>query len=69
MSNNSTLITYKDILRLNNIADKILLKAANTELSLIISPIKHIEDIKSYKIIKTTNIFNTKQNENLQNNI
>lgn len=65
MSDSSTLITYKDILKLNDIADKISSKAGNTELSLIISPIKHIEDIKSYKIIKTTNIFNTKQDKNL----
>lgn len=65
MSDNSTLITYTDINKLNDIANKISSKAGNTELSLIISPIKHIENIKSYKIIKTTNIFNTKQDVNL----
>lgn len=65
MNEDVTLIKYNDILKLNDIANKISSKAANEELSLIISPIKHIESINKYKEIKTTNIFNVKQNENL----
>ena len=67
MSDNSTMITYQDIYKLNDIANKISSKARNNELSLIISPIKHIEDIEHYTKIKTTSIFNVKRDENLLN--
>lgn len=67
MNDNSTMIIYQDIYKLNDIANKISLKTRNKELSLLISPIKHIENIKSYKLIKTTSLFNEKRDESLIN--